>query len=136
MTSIPQLILTVMIPCNSIDDLSDLNNDDDNYSIKDLPSDNNDRHQNISDLPSDDNDRHQNINDLPSDDNDRHQNINDLPSGINKDCHHDINSLPNDTLNLASIKLPPKIRKRGRPRGADLTVIGLPRRKKSMLMDQ
>jgi len=31
---------------------------------------------------------------------------------------------------LNQIKLPPKIRKRGRPKGLEKTVIGLPRKKK------
>ena len=35
----------------------------------------------------------------------------------------------NDTHDLASIKLPPKNNKRGRPKGAGSTVIGLPRKK-------
>lgn len=30
---------------------------------------------------------------------------------------------------LASIKMPPTMRKRGRPKGAGLTVIGLPKKK-------
>ena len=38
-------------------------------------------------------------------------------------------SLPN-TVGLRDIKLPPKIRKRGRPKGAEKTTIGLPRKKK------
>ena len=47
------------------------------------------------------------------------------------DDHHVIsNNLPAKTFDLTSIKLTPKIRKRGRPKGAGLTVIGLPRKKK------
>ena len=61
--------------------------------------------------------------------------IND-PSGSLHD--HDINDpsakldnhIINDSPDLKSIKLPPEIRKRGRPKGADLTVIGLPKKKK------
>ena len=33
------------------------------------------------------------------------------------------------TVNLSKILLPPKMRKRGRPKGADKTVIGLPKKK-------
>ena len=33
------------------------------------------------------------------------------------------------TIVLSQIKLPPKLRKRGRPKGAEKTVIGLPRKK-------
>ena len=40
------------------------------------------------------------------------------------------NHVINDSPDLKSIKLPPKIRKRGRPKGAGLTVIGLPKKKK------
>ena len=40
------------------------------------------------------------------------------------------NHVINDSLDLKSIKLPPKIRKRGRPKGAGLTVIWLPKKKK------
>ena len=36
----------------------------------------------------------------------------------------------NDAMDLKSISLPPKLKKRGRPKGADLIVIGLPRKKK------
>ena len=47
------------------------------------------------------------------------------------DDHHAVTSnFPAKTLDLTSIKLPPKIRKRGRPKGAGLTVIGLPRKRK------
>ena len=34
------------------------------------------------------------------------------------------------TAELKTIKLPPKMRKRGRPKGAETTVIGLPKRRK------
>ena len=34
------------------------------------------------------------------------------------------------TIQFTDIKLPPKIRKRGRPKGAETTVIGLPKRRK------
>ena len=40
------------------------------------------------------------------------------------------NHVINDSPDLKSVKLPPKIRKRGRPKGAALTVIGLPQKKK------
>ena len=121
-TSVPQLILTVMIPITfmistmMISVASRICHLESTVIVT--------RMSMI--CHSDNSDRYQNINDLPSDNNDHHQNIKDLPSDINNDCYHDINSLPINTLNLASTKLPPKTRKRGRPRGADLTVIGLP----------
>ena len=37
---------------------------------------------------------------------------------------------------LANIQLPPKVRKRGRPKGAALTVIGLPKKKGRMCKPQ
>ena len=33
-------------------------------------------------------------------------------------------------VGLENVKLPPKMKKRGRPKGAETTVIGLPRKKK------
>lgn len=39
------------------------------------------------------------------------------------------NSLLNYTGDMSQIKLPPRIRKRGRPKGADKTVLGLPKKK-------
>jgi hypothetical protein len=35
-----------------------------------------------------------------------------------------------DNMNLSSIKMPTTVRKRGRPKGAELTVAGIPRKKK------
>lgn len=35
-----------------------------------------------------------------------------------------------DTKVISPVKVPPKVRMRGRPKGAGLTVIGLPRKKK------
>ena len=37
---------------------------------------------------------------------------------------------------MAGIKLPPRMRKRGRPKGAALTVIGLPKKKGKMFKPQ
>ena len=48
--------------------------------------------------------------------------------------YHEINDSPAD-VDLKSIKLPPKIRKRGRPKGAGLTVIGLPQKKRCIDSD-
>lgn len=42
----------------------------------------------------------------------------------------------NHTEDLANIQLPPKVRKRGRPKGAALTVIGLPKKKDRMYKPQ
>lgn len=50
------------------------------------------------------------------------------PKSIDTGSYKTIND--KNTMDLESIKLPPKIKKRGRPKGADLTVIGLPRKKK------
>lgn len=32
---------------------------------------------------------------------------------------------------VSNIKLPPKVKKRGRPKGSELTVIGLPKKRKT-----
>jgi len=76
---------------------------------------------------------HHDTND-PSIDLEQHD-INDSSASLHD---HDINDpsakldghVINDSPDLKSIKLPPKIRKRGRPKGAGLTVIGLPKKKK------
>lgn len=37
------------------------------------------------------------------------------------------------TVELSDVLMPPKLRKRGRPKGSEKTVIGIPRRKKRKL---
>lgn len=61
-------------------------------------------------------------------DNDHHD-ISDPPADLINNDGHEINDSLSD-VDLKSIKLPPKIRKRGRLKGASLTVIGLPQKKK------
>ena len=63
--------------------------------------------------------------------------VNGLPVNFNRNVHCSVNDVCDDIdsdshhLNLTSIKLPPKIRKRWQPKG--LTVIGLPRKKKCIV---
>ena len=98
-------------------------NDVDNNAV-----DGDDEHDDANDEQGNDNVEYHS-----GDDNDEH--------GDNDDKHGDerqyrktvTSSNKSKTVDTSHIVLPPKIKKRGRPKGAGLTVIGLPRKKKCIV---